>query len=187
MRAVQLAAGLVWCVGLGALCLPAGCQADGGPAMAAHQQLDQLDLLVPRRIEILPFTKPRSFDEDATPDGIEVVLAATDAFGDNVKAVGDYRFELYRFRPASGDPRGERLGFWEEAVRTVAEHQRHWNSYSETYEFELNWDRSLQANQKYVLQVTYVGPGEKRLFDQYVLDFRVPRRLKQEAGAGRGA
>lgn len=152
------------------------------------QRLEQLDLLVPKQIEILPFTKARSFDEDRFPDGVQVVLAVTDRFGDHVKAVGQYRFELYSFRPASGDPKGQRLGIWELPVRTVEDHRRHWDPFSQTYGFRLLWHRALQPNQRYVLQVTYFGANDKRLFDEYVFDFRVPRTLRREmrSEAGRG-
>jgi hypothetical protein len=149
-------------------------------------QLDQLELLSPQKIQILPFTKARSFDDDDTPDGVLVVLAATDIFGDHVKAVGDFRFELYEFRPASGDPKGRRLGFWEQPIRTVADHRRHWDAFTQTYEFELYWDTSLQTDERYVLQATYVGPDQRRLFDEYVFDFRTPRAARQESRSPTG-
>jgi hypothetical protein len=151
-----------------------------------NDQLNQLELLIPQQIQVLPFTKARSFDSDEMPDGIIVVLAATDVFGDHVKAVGDFRFELYEFRPASGDPKGRRLGFWEQPIRTVADHTNHWDAFTQTYEFELYWDSSLQTDKRYVLQTMYMGPGEKRLFDEYVFDFRTPRAARQEARSGAG-
>ena len=45
----------------------------------------------PRSIKLLPFTKPRSFDNDLIPDGIGVSLRTLDAAGDPVKAYGDNR------------------------------------------------------------------------------------------------
>ena len=114
-------------------------------------------------------------------------MAAIDIFGDHAKAVGDYRFELFRFRPASGDRKGDRLGFWEQSIRTVEDHRTHWDPFSQTYEFELYWDRTLKTGRKYVLQVTYVGADQRRLINEYVFEFRLPpalRRAGQRSIAG---
>ena len=64
---------------------------------------EHLGMLLPAKIDILPFTKPRSWDDDPVPDGIEVVLRPLDSFGDQTKAVGCFRFELYTFQKASSE------------------------------------------------------------------------------------
>ncbi len=48
---------------------------------------------LPTQIEILPFTKPASFDACGLPDGINAVVRPLDTLGQAVKAYGTMRFE----------------------------------------------------------------------------------------------
>jgi len=141
----------------------------------------QIELLQPSRIEVLQFTKPRSWDGDETPDGLEVVLRPLDAFGDQTKAVGTFRFELHLYRKASSDPRGERIGFWEVPVDTRKAQVQHWDPITRYYSFRLQWDGPTPQSGKYVLHVTYISPWGKRLADTYVFEIRQPKlRIKEK-------
>lgn len=85
-----------------ALYLVGGCargeisETSGGPTAEEF-----VSFYSPRSIKVLPFTKPRSFDDDNFPDGIAVSLQPRDGAGDPVKAYGTFLFELYAYRPAS--------------------------------------------------------------------------------------
>jgi len=162
-----------------ALCLAAGCQKDRGgirqltgqpPALTTCPSADcQIDLLMPRSIEILPFTRPATFDEDLIPDGIEVVLRPLDAFGDQTKAVGLFRFELYQFRKASSEPRGHRLGVWQVDVSTKAAQKSHWDRITRTYRFRLLWTGRRAVEAKYILEVTFMSQWGRRLSSLYTI------------------
>lgn len=146
----------------------------------------QIALLMPAKIEILPFTKPKSWDKDYIPDGIEVYLRPLDSFGDQTKAIGDFRFELYTFRKASDDNRGERIGFWEVNLNAKKAQVLHWDKITRTYRFRLGWtaDKEIKPG-KYILEVTYTSPWKDRLTTQYVMDARVPReKLKKKIESG---
>jgi hypothetical protein len=146
---------------------------------------EQLQLLLPTRIEILPFTKPKSWDNDPIPDGIEVVLRPLDTFGDQTKAVGQYRFELYVFQNANSNPRGKRIGFWEEDLSTKASQYKHWDRITRTYRFRLAWTEEKVKPGRYVLDVTYTPPTGDRLKDTFILEARIPREVYKEKIEGK--
>ncbi len=140
----------------------------------------QIDLLLPKKIDILPFTKPVSFDDDAIPDGIEVVLRPLDTFGDQTKAVGLFRFELYQAKKASADPRGERLGIWEVDLNSIESQKKHWDRITRTYHFKLGWAGERVKAGRYVLEVTHMSPWGKRLNATYIIQAAPPRGLIKE-------
>jgi hypothetical protein len=145
---------------------------------------DALGMLVARDIRIQPFTKIRSFDDDAIPDGIDVLVRATDQFGDPVKAVGHFYFELYSYRKASGDPKGERIEFWDRTIASAKDVRLYWDRTAQMYEFPLAWTQGQPPapNRKYILTVTYRAPWDETFEDQFVMDFTLsrPERLAGE-------
>jgi hypothetical protein len=149
----------------------------GATESATADASEQVDLLLPRTIEILPFTKPASFDDDAIPDGIEAVIRPLDAFGDQTKAVGRFRFELYAFKPASSDHRGDRLGMWEVDLSDRAAQTDHWDRITRTYRFHLLWTGRPPRPGKYIIEVTYLPPIGQRIASQYEIDASRPRPL----------
>lgn len=135
-----------------------------------------LNLMLPTQIEIMPFTRIASFDKDEIPEGLLVVLRPADRFGDAVKAAGLFYFELYSFQRASGDPKGQRLAFWERNLDTPEEIVSHW-THAEMYEFRLGWPEgatSIRPGHKYVLTATYRTPWDETIPDEHILDFTVP-------------
>lgn len=169
----------------GALMLLAGCARPirvfgNRPSRHAPPADEQITMLLPHKIDILPFTKPASFDDDAIPDGIEVVLRPLDNVGDQTKAIGQFRFELYHYRRASSDSRGESLGQWNIAVDTPAAQEQHWDRITRTYRFRLEWTGKQPQPGKYVLEVTYIAPWGQRLSSLYTLQATVPRRRIKE-------
>ncbi|HOA73876.1 MAG TPA: hypothetical protein PL151_04250 [Phycisphaerae bacterium] len=157
-----------------------GCRSTGPNRMPTEQeQLDMLALMLPQRIQIQPFTKIKSFNDDDVPDGILAVVRPLDKFGDPVKAVGLFYFELWTYVNASGMQRGERLAFWEREITTAEEVRLYWTR-AEMYEFQLAWTAGVEAIQpgrKFVLTATYRAPWDETFQDEYVIDFQLPPGL----------
>lgn len=137
----------------------------------------------PRTIKILPFTKPRSFDEeDAIPDGIGVSLRALDSSGDPVKAYGTFVFELYGYKNALGGHRGPLIQTWTQPVRDVSDQKKFWERITTMYEFQLSWEGApIPPQKKYILVASFQAAGSDRLFDEYEFEFNVAREEILEA------
>ena len=58
------------------MCGAAGCNAPAASGGPAHYE-QALALLLPQRIQIQPFTRIASFNDDEVPDGISVALGVT--------------------------------------------------------------------------------------------------------------
>jgi hypothetical protein len=141
------------------------------------EKADMLSMLLPREIKIQPFTKIKSFDADPVPDGIAVVLRPTDRFGDPVKVVGHLYFELYAYKKASGERKGERLEFWERTIATSEDQRLYWDRTAQMYEFPLVWTQGAPPapNRKYILTATYRAPWDETFQDEYVLEFALSK------------
>ncbi len=137
---------------------------------AARRQM--LTLLMPSRIKIVqPFTRIKSFDADATPDGIELLLQAVNSLDNpGLMIAGHVRIELYEYVKASGDQKGRRLESWNVDL-TDEQHQRtYWNQLTQMYEFRVGVDpATVRPADRYVLVVTYDSPLGERLTDEYVI------------------
>lgn len=141
-------------------------------------QRQALLLLMPKRIEIVePFTRVTSFDEDASPDGIELLLQAVNSLDNpGVMIVGEIRFELFEFIPASGDRKGARLEYWDVALASEEDQRDHWNQVTQMYEFRLRVDPSvLPMENRYVLAVMYQSPLGDRLSTDCLIEYQKPR------------
>lgn len=135
-----------------------------------------LALMLPHQIKIWPHTKITSFDEDDVPDGILAVIRPLDRFGDPVKAVGLFYFELWTYEKGSGQREGERLAFWDRTIGTSEEVRLYW-SRAQMYEFQLAWTRGAEAirpGRKCLLTATYRTPWDETIQDEYVIDFHLP-------------
>ena len=141
----------------------------------------------PRSIRVLPFTKPRSFDGDAIPDGLAVSLQPIDAAGDPVKAYGVFNFELFAYRNGAGDHRGDSIQTWTQPLASLEDQKKFWEHVTATYEFQLSWEGNpLQPQKKYILTVSFQAPGSKRLFAEYEFEFRIPREEMRGSLGARG-
>ena len=133
-------------------------------------------LLMPKAISIMPFTRVESFDSDDRLDGIALLLRPINLLGDPVNIVGDVRSELFDYRQASGDPKGNRVAMWNVSIRTEQDQLKHWSSTTQTYEFRLAFETSVVPKHgKYVLEVTYNTPLGTHLTDEYILELPVAR------------
>lgn len=160
--------------GLAAL-LVGGCAAT--PVIPNDEQRRALSLLMPERIEIVePFTRVKSFDKDRKPDGIELLLRAVNALDNpGLMIVGEVRFELYEYVPASGDNRGKRLDTWDISLSSRDDQKDYWNQVTQMYEFRLWVDPSvLPFENRYMMVVTYGSPLGDRLSSDCLIEYREP-------------
>lgn len=165
---------LVGCISLLAcLSLLVGCQKGQKMNLAnlAPDKAEMAGYYLPSQIEILPFTKPGSFDVKGLPDGINAVVRPLDVMGDPAKAYGTMRFELYSYVPTSGLHRGEQLMVWNQTLNTPTDQRKYWDRVTQSYQFQLAWRQPLQPNKKYVLEVTYENPAGVRLMNDYEFEF----------------
>lgn len=162
---------------LGALAASGGCpRGRVGETAEGPSQEELLSFYSPRSIKILPFTKPRSFDDDLLPDGIGVSIRPLDGAADPAKACGTFMFELYHYRPASVSRRGELIQTWTQPVLNLQDQKQFWERVTSTYEFQLSWEgQPILPQQKYLLAASFQAPGSDRLFDEYEFEFRVSR------------
>lgn len=180
MSMSAIAARLRFALLCGALCASAGatCQrgavSETGDGPTAEQLVGYYS---PRSIKILPFTKPRAFDmKDDIPDGIAVSLRPMDAQGDPAKAYGTFMFELYSYRTAAGDRKGQLLQTWSQPILDPDDQRKFWERVTSTYEFQLDWAGSpIPPQMKYVLVASFQAPGSERLFDEFEFEFRITR------------
>jgi len=161
---------LGWLVLLPVLAAAAvGCNQSSVSTSGAKVSVPQpVSLTLPKRIGIHPFTGIRVFDESGGIKGVDVRIQAFDASGDSTKAFGDFRFELYAFRPNSLDPRGLRLETWEVSVADPKVNALHWDSITRAYKFKLQWEQPIPVGQHYVLAAVFSSAFTERLMEQRV-------------------
>ena len=102
------------------------------------------------------------------PDTIEACVQLKDQFGDPIKALGVFRFEIFRYQPAVSDPRGKRFkinGVQPVKMSDVDMHQEHWDSITRSYRMDLKFPPEAANVKKIVLQVTFTMDPEYRVRD----------------------
>jgi hypothetical protein len=144
--------------------------------MPAERQYTQIDvpqpvnLLLPKSINIHPFTVTRTFDKAGGIRGIDVRVEAFNSFHEATKTFGSFRFEIYTFKPNSLDPKDALSGIWEikPSLLDPKENLRYWNRSQQMYEFKLQWDKPIPVGQKFVLVAVFTSPFTHRLTAQRV-------------------
>src|SRR5687767_2733254 len=113
-------------------CFIAGCDS---PGAGAGRSGDETELFGPSSMRIHPiFTQVRDWTGDGKADGVVAEIEFLDPFGDPTKAAGKMIFELYSYRRAAPDPRGDRLANpWIGSIATMQEQKARWNRTSRTY------------------------------------------------------
>ncbi len=130
---------------------------------------------VPKQVVLQPsFTRIMGKSKhDGEQNGkIEVYVQLKDQFGDPVKSLGQFWFELFRYQPAVSDPRGQRfsVGGVQQFDLTVADvNQQYWDSATWNYRFDLKLPEPVQ---QVVVQVTFSTEAELRLQDVLVVGGR---------------
>jgi len=120
---------------------------------------------MPARIDILPLTRTDNVGE--TP-AIKVYVSLLDEFDCQIKAPTVFRFELYEYAQRSAEPKGRRIAIWPDMDLTQpTENNRCWRDFLRAYEFTLEFESI--PNQSFILQVTSLCPGGKRLSAELAL------------------
>lgn len=104
---------------------------------------------------------------------LEVVVQLRDQFGDPLKGLGKFRFELFKYRPAHSDERGQRLnvdGGQVIDLDEVTANQEHWDNITRAYRMTLPLPVLGEAAGQLVLQVTFIAAQGYRLEDHVVLE-----------------
>lgn len=129
---------------------------------------EPVNALLPRQILIHPFTGTSVFSEAGDIKGIDVRIEARDAYGDNTKAFGQFRFELYHFKPNSLDPKGALIAVWNENIDNLKKNRLHWKKVHKLYQFKLALSQAISSQTKFVLAAVFQSRFTDRLFDERV-------------------
>lgn len=124
----------------------------------------------PVKVSVSYFTEVRDFSGDGNIDGLDVRVTLEDRFGDAVKALGDFRVELFSHLPRSNDPRGGQISNWFVSVNSAEDLEKYWDSTDRAFRFPLALSRTVQARRA-IVQVTYYVPdgSGKMLFGERVI------------------
>lgn len=147
----------------------AGCAAPKTTVKSDDPQLAAyLQLVLPTRIRILPWTRPVSLAGDGRADALEVIVEARDASDDLTKVAGTFHFELQTRRLA--DAMGTRVGFWPVEITTEKALRMYRDPLSRFYHFPLQLEQPLPAG-RYHLSVWLHLPAGQRLYDEYEFEY----------------
>ena len=122
------------------------------------------------------FTQLRKSNEHLkTPDVMDVFVELRDQFGDPIKAIGKFRFEIYMYKSqASADHRGQRFPLkglqWVDLNEPLL-NQEHWDKITRCYRFVLELGEISDDLSQMVLQVTYLNNSDYRLEDMLTLQY----------------
>lgn len=165
-------------IACGVLLLLGGCQTD----QPRQRTADEAEMFGPASMRIHPiFTQISDWTGDGKPDGVEALIEFQDQFGDPTKSTGQVIFELYDYRRASPDPRGDRfVNPWVGSLKTIDDQRQHWNRTSRTYSFQLACPQ-IQSDRPYVLTAIFQLSGGGRFFDRVVLEPPSRERSREPA------
>ncbi|MHC4154643.1 MAG: hypothetical protein ACYST6_06945 [Planctomycetota bacterium] len=122
------------------------------------------------RLEITPLTGFASAGGGERPSRIQVYVSVLDSFDCEIKSPGTFRFELYERVDRSSEPKGARIALWPDVdLADGAENNSYWRDFLRAYEFNLDFEP--QNNRRYILDITFVCPVDRRLSDDYVLEY----------------
>jgi len=143
------------------------------PMAREYTQIDvpqPVNLLLPKSINIHPFTVTRTFDKGGGIRGVDVRVEAFNAFHEATKTFGSYRFEIYTFKSNSLEPKRTLCAIWEiePSLLDPRENLRYWNRSQQMYEFKLQWDKPIPVGQKFVLVAVFTSPFTPRLTAQRI-------------------
>ena len=140
---------------------------DDAPAAPAVEIPHPISLLLPKRINIHPFTRARpTTDSDRGSGVLEVRIQLMDSFDDPGKGFGQFRFTLFQYRTTGVDRRGQQLETWDEDLSRPSRNLAHWDAISNAYKFNLKRVAPFVEGQRYVLEAYFTSPYTEQLFDE---------------------
>jgi hypothetical protein len=151
------------------LLVGAGCEpADAELSSGADSGFNQLSEYGPVKLDIMPLTEFTGAGGGEKPSKIKVYVSLLDAFDCQIKTPAVFRFELYDRVPRSAEPKGRRIVIWPDInLNDVVKNNEHWRDFLRAYEFNLPFEP--ESNKSYILQVTSLCPGGKRLSAEFAL------------------
>ena len=151
------------------LLVGAGCEpADAELSSGADSGFNQLSEYGPVKLDIMPLTEFTATGGGEKPSKIKVYVSLLDAFDCQIKTPAVFRFELYDRVPRSVEPKGRRIVIWPDIdLNDAVKNNEHWRDFLRAYEFSLPFEP--QSNQSYILQITSLCPGGKRLSAEFAL------------------
>jgi len=112
--------------------------------------------------------------EQHKPAGrVDVYVSLHDQFGDALKSLGVFRFEIFAYRPLHADPRGQRFeidGVQEIDLREIAGNQAHWDKITQCYHIRLQRPDLPKKTSRIVLEVTFLPVNGGRLGDMLIIE-----------------
>ncbi len=151
---------LCWC----------GCVAEEFPRKPVPK-VDVRELLEPVRIKVHHSSTVVRKEAGEEFDGFVVACEVKDRFGDQVKALGVMRFEVYAYARSQPGNKGARVGFWPNvSIDSLEATLQHWDRVFGLYRFNLKWQRQVEAKERFVLEATLTTPEGEQLNDKRVLE-----------------
>jgi hypothetical protein len=153
---------------LSCLVAAAGCTGHAGGISGDQPDLKACaEIVLPNAIKLQPWTRPVSFAADGKADGLEVLLAAYDALGDETKALGTLHLELFARRMASADRLGRRLALWKVNLDSRDHVVPHWDQSVHFSRFHVRLSDAPLEPGRYVLVARLLTPTGHRLSDEH--------------------
>ena len=149
------------------LSIMGGCGQNMSGTEPATEVDDAFDISVysqysPVEIEIMPLTELVDSGNSDNRLNIDIYVGLLDSFGSEIKSPGIFRFELYEHLQRSSEQKGRRIVIWSDIdLSEPAENNKYWQDFLRAYKFNLDFES--QNVQAYVLQVTLLCPGGRRL------------------------
>jgi len=149
----------------------AGCVSETKPGDEDTNQSSIYYSYAPVKINILPLTEFTGPGGGAENTNIKVYIDLLDSYGSQIKAPGVFRFEFYERVMRSADPKGKRIFMWPDIDLTEpVENNKYWRDFLRSYEFNLGFKG--EENRSYIIQVTFLRPGGKRLSCESELKYK---------------
>jgi hypothetical protein len=122
----------------------------------------------PVKVDIMPLTEFTTADNGEKPSKIKVYVSLLDSFDCQIKTPAVFRFELYDRVLRSAEPKGKRILIWPDIdLKNATKNNEYWRDFLRAYEFNLPFEP--ESSKSYVLQVTSLCPGGRRLSAEFVL------------------
>ena len=137
------------------------------PLLPDHEALRMLG---PAAIEIHDSSKIVQTSAGGDFDGLSIACEVKDGFGDPIKTVGLMRFELYAFAPSQPGNKGARVGFWPDLrLDSNKAIREHWDKTFSLFRFQLDWDKQLSPDQRFVLEAVLSTHQGSQFTDTQIL------------------
>jgi hypothetical protein len=154
------------------LLISAGCESEGLPgSWPVAGGGDVLGAYAASKIRVVGLSEITNASDDERTSGVKVYVDLLDSFGNRIKSPGVFRFELYEFVPRSSEPKGKRIFIQPDIDLTDAtRNNSHWRDFLRTYQFDLDLNFKVKANDAFMLEVTFITPAGKRLRGLFQLE-----------------